>query len=199
MKSIYVFMVALACLTTHHAFAEKKEPMCAPAGGSCSSSDDCCTNLCSPTSCVQGTCISSTCLADGNFCQIDCQCCSGACVQDLGGRCGVPPAAAQKNRTVALPLDCPGAACVFDPEGGPTCVACCLPGQSAYCGYYAPNPCFCSAAMSKEELINGLSCSGTTGANVALITISAVSFTALVVTFAALGYRECKRGSYNKV
>jgi hypothetical protein len=55
---------------------------CAEPGGACSSTDDCCTALCLPTSCIQGQCITSFCKNQGSRCKSDCECCSGHCVLD---------------------------------------------------------------------------------------------------------------------
>lgn len=128
---------------------------CSSVGGSCESNDDCCPDLCSPTSCMQGQCIGSVCLADGNSCQIDCQCCSGACIQnDVNpGTCGIPSLKNGKpwtfTNTSAHAL-CEGSSC--GPGGcsdGNACGVCCPPGQATYCIWYG---CRCYCSSQADEL-----------------------------------------------
>lgn len=121
---------------------------CHGLGGSCQSNDDCCVNLCSPSSCFQGICIGSTCLANGNSCQADCQCCSGACVKnDVNwGTCGVPTTLDKQavshvnsNEHSPKPLDTP--ACCGAGGDGWVCNICCPEGTAAAC--YINTGCHC--------------------------------------------------------
>jgi len=65
-----------------HCAAQEPEPKsgCAGLYQPCSTTSDCCIDLCSPTSCSNGICIGSTCLGRGSACQADCSCCSQDCV-----------------------------------------------------------------------------------------------------------------------
>ena len=111
---------------------------CHVLGGSCQSNNDCCANLCSPSSCFQGICIGSTCLANGNSCQTDCQCCSGACVKnDVNwGTCGVPT---PLDNQAPKPLETP--ACCGAGGDGWVCNICCPEGTAASC--YINGGCRC--------------------------------------------------------
>ncbi len=63
---------------------------CSQEGQKCFDNNDCCPNLCEPTSCYNGMCIGSTCKGPGYSCYSDCECCSDNCViNDINpGTCG---------------------------------------------------------------------------------------------------------------
>jgi len=71
--------LALALTLTLTQVEGKEKVNCVPVGDKCSSTADCCVNLCSPTSCSNGICIGSYCKGRGSTCQADCECCSKDC------------------------------------------------------------------------------------------------------------------------
>ncbi len=126
---------------------------CSSLGGTCQYNEDCCPNPCAPTSCFQGQCIGSYCLGNGNFCQMDCQCCSGTCVQNDSnpGTCGEPTAQIKpkSNTTFAYRPYCEGSYC--GPGGcaiGDNCCGVCCPiGTGAVCDWDSCS-CYCSGSQN---------------------------------------------------
>lgn len=127
---------------------------CSSVGGLCQSNSDCCPDICSPTSCMQGRCIGSICLTNGYSCQVDCQCCSGTCIQnDVNpGTCGVPSLKKGKPwpfANTSAHVLCEGASCgPGGCSGDGTCSVCCPPGQAAHCEWDACH-CYCSTNGEK--------------------------------------------------
>ena len=105
---------------------------CAPQGGPCSSTSDCCPNLCSSTSCLVsfgiGTCVGSICKPYGTVCNLDCECCTNNCeINDLNfGTCGVDT---KRSTTVG---EC-GVSCVNCRWANRDCNICCPIGVQAWC------------------------------------------------------------------
>jgi hypothetical protein len=157
-----MFRLSIVAFLLFVSFVEKAEA-CASPGDICTSNEDCCPNLCSPTSCSGGVCIGSTCLSNTSPCQVDCQCCSGACLQTWPnvGRCGVPTKSSpelgrmRKNATATQVLvfrpDCDGAWCSAGDcnVDGQSCDICCPPGQGANCDANSCH-CWCSSSLNKD-------------------------------------------------
>ncbi len=118
---------------------------CSSVGGTCNTNADCCTNLCSPTSCMQGQCIGSYCLTEGSRCQLDCQCCSGTCLTDERHPvpiCGNPSKVIAPSNNISARPYCEGAYCGGGCDVGPSvaCAVCCPVGTPATCDWSA---CLC--------------------------------------------------------
>lgn len=156
---------------------------CSNLGASCSTNSDCCVNLCSPTSCSQGMCIGSTCLADGNFCEMDCQCCSGACIKNDAnpGTCGVPLRNKQVNvkshnfTNLEESSCCSAGDCNVD---GTSCNICCPVGSASHCDSNSCS-CWCTSGVvvsTISQLASG------TGYNIAtLVLVSTSLLTSLMI------------------
>ncbi len=196
MFRVTMLMFVLVTLTTQYAQA------CNSPGGTCVTNDDCCPNLCSPTSCSNGVCIGSYCLSYQSQCQLDCQCCPGTYCQQTYpsfGRCTYPGRLA--SPAVA---NCSGPVCSLsacDVHHNASCQVCCQTGQSAHCDSSSCT-CSCKSPDLAQEGSGSVSISGTTvpyayatavisGVVAVLVGTGAVAY-ACAVCAHRLGYNQMK-------
>jgi len=118
--AISLLIISILFASPSLACSQKDEP--------CIDASECCPSLCQSVSCVQGFCTGGTCKADGNNCELDCECCGGNCIMnDINpGTCG-----GETKRLEAL--DNCGVSCINCRWNAEDCNICCPLGVVAYC------------------------------------------------------------------